>query len=274
MAMVGPETLDWWTGRLDGRRHNEPDCEIVAILGLSGSGCNAAHVVGSDGRTYWAKFANNRNGIQELVNETVVSSVARIIGAPMISQTRLMPRSDLVGERYAEGYQIPPGLAHGSHELIQVTDPPADLLWPRHDGNSHRQAAILGMWDWCLGDDAQWLYDEASDKQIWSFDHNFWIGGGTGWTSADLASFVDLPWPYEGNVPVGIEAGHIYEVADRIAKVTAESLIDALADVPPAWERRDSEIEALGWMLFRRRLGAADRLRATATRRSKGGRRP
>lgn len=257
------EDPSWWLGRLAGLPRSVPTERLVAPIQRSESGAAAFQGVTDSGRRYWLKVLGNPQGDQVLVTERIVSAAGELIGAPVrpISLVEIPPA--LAGWRYGETEKLPAGIAHGSLVLEQaeVVD---ELIYRDDDDNRVRQVHLLALWDWCLGEDQQWLYDTASERSVWSFDHGFWISGGEAhWSGTSLRRTVDLAWAWDES-PSGLSANTFHEVARRIESVTSDDLLRVVASVPTEWKVDDRELEAVAWFLHRRRVPVANRLRAMA----------
>lgn len=253
----------WWLGRLSRLPRAVATERLVAPIQRSESGAAAFLGVTDSGKKFWLKVLGNPQGDQILVTERIVTAAGELIGAPVRPISLVDVPLALAGWRYGEIEKLPTGIAHGSLVLeeAEVID---ELTYRHDDDNTVRQVYLLALWDWCLGEDPQWLYDTASDRSVWTFDHGFWIGGGEAhWSEASLRRTVDLPWAWNES-PSGLSAGTFHEVARRIESVTSDDLLNVVASVPTEWKVTDHELEAVAWFLHRRRVPVANRLRAMA----------
>jgi hypothetical protein len=214
------------------------------------------------GRRYWIKVIGNPQGDQVLVTEQLVSAAGRLIEAPVRQTAVVQIPEELAGWRYGEFQTLRAGVAHGSLHL-ESADVIDELLYTARDDNARRQPALAALWDWCLGEDEQWLYDVSEDRSIWTFDHGLWLGGGFGWSGDQLEVDVDTAWPWNGS-PEGMDPRAFMSVADRLEAVTQEDLLAVVGCVPLAWDVPQFDLETVAWMLYRRREDVAARLRAIA----------
>lgn len=273
----GPHSRTWWDGRLAPlRSEDSADATIIATVQQSDAGSRPLLCIADDGQPYWVKFSNNPQSTQTLVPEVVVPALAALIDAPTITPVRLAVPNDLVGATYDNAglYRIPPGLAHGSPLVESVTAREDALDHVLRDDNQRRIAALLVMWDWCMGADPQWLYDENINGSIWSFDHGFWLNTGEGpWTESALRTLSTQRWPFEEPIPHGLDSSTFLQVAARLDEIRAEDVLSAVSHVPRQWEASDAVLEALAWCLYTRKPGVAARAREQSARFVKGGRR-
>ena len=242
----------------------------------SDAGSKPLLCIADDGERYWVKFPNNPQTSQTLVPEVVIPALAELIGAPVITPVRLVVHPELEGETYdpAGLYRIPDGFAHGSPLVEDVVAREEDLDHVRRDHNRQRIPLLLVLWDWAMGDDPQWLYDEQDQGSIWSFDHGWWLDAGEGpWTETGLATLSTQPWQFSESIPHGLDASTFITAANRLDEVTSSAVLSALSRVPRQWEPDDALLEALGWCLYTRKPGAAARAREMSARFAKGGRR-
>jgi len=221
-------------------------------------------VAADDLRHYWVKVLGNPQGDQILATERIVSAVGTILGAPVRPTALVTIPKALAGYQYGEWERLQEGVGHGSLHLM-ASEENDTFIDPKRDGNSARQPRAAGLWDLCMGEDEQWLYDHESDRAMWSFDHGNWLGGETGWTGAILAQNIERPWGL--SYPErDLSAIAFLETAKKMEELTPKDLLSAVATVPPEWGVADSELETVAWVLYRRRTGVAARLRGRASR--------
>lgn len=272
-----PHTRTWWNGRLAPLRADGiADATIVATVKRSDAGSRPLLCIADDGQRYWVKFSNNPQSTQTLIPEAVVPALGALIGAPTIAPARLAVPKDLVGETYDNAglHRIPPGLAHGSPLVENVAAREDELDHALRDDNQRRIAALLVLWDWGMGADPQWLYDEDLTGSIWSFDHGFWLNTGEGpWTERALHTLSTQRWPFEESIPRSLDASTFLHIADRLDEIGAEDVLSAVSHVPRQWEASDAVLEALAWCLYTRIPGVAARARNQSVAFARGGRR-
>ena len=216
------------------------------------------------GRQYWIKALGNPQGDLVLVSERVVSAVGELIGAP-VRPTALVEITEAVAANRPGNLSfLRSGTAHGSLHL-EPADVSDDVLYTTSDNNPTRLPALAGLWDWCLGEDEQWIYAPSEDHSLWSFDHGLWIGQGFDWSAADAAALSqqDRRW---NNRLRGADPVAFTQVAERIEAVTADEILGAVASVPLTWGISDTDLEALAWVLWIRRQPVAARLRELSAR--------
>lgn len=233
---------------------------LLAPVQTSESGAAAFLGLTESGRRYWIKVPGNPQGDRILVSEQIVSAVGALIGAPVRPTALIEIGPEHAGWQYGEYQRLRPCVAHGSL-LLEDAEVSDELLYARADDNARRQPALAALWDWCLGEDEQWLYEPGADYQVWSFDHGWWIGGAGDWTAVDLQQVADRDWTWN-ETSRHLDGAAFLEVADRLEAVTPNELIEAVCRVPAVWGVSDADLEAVAWMLHRRRGPVASRLRA------------
>ncbi len=230
------------------------------------SGARAFLGLADNGGQYWFKVPGNPQGNQVLVNEVIVEEVGRLIGAPV----RHRELSRIPASLTSWGsFPVPRSdtdlIAHASLHLPNAIDSD-DLTYTRRGQNARRQASMMVLWDLCVGEDPQWLYDASDGYAIWSYDHGLWFTTGEGdWTPQVLIDLVDTVATYP-NVPRGISAPALLETADRVERLTPEQLLGAMSAVPVEWLPERFDLEVMAWFLYRRAPAVAERARSLASR--------
>lgn len=250
-----------WNGLIQGTRADVPEVTVETVLRdrAPEGGSRPALVLGSDGNQYWMKTCNNPQGPRVPVNEFVVGRLGRLLGAPVCAVALLGIGEDIAGDRLADGRLLEPGLAHGSLNVVDASFDRA-LGHREKDTNAARQAYLYAMFDWCWGDDPQFLYAVQHDMETYSHDHGFYFPGGRNWTVAGLQGHADEPHPLN-HPQTGLDASALERAARRLTAITRDDIAAVLGQVPASWAVGDDELEALGQFLDRRRLGVAQRLR-------------
>jgi hypothetical protein len=216
----------------------------------------------SDGENWWVKAPGNPQGVRTLAAEVVVSGVGELIGAP-VRPTCLVEIPSLFDWRYTAQDRLRGGIGHGSRHVDSAIVSDEWLTYSRHDDNHARQARLLGLWDLCMGGDAQWLHDPIEDFTVWSFDHGFWLGGDGYWDGDSVRSIGDREWTYDLD-PTVTSRSALEAVADEIEGLDSASIRSVVERVPVEWSIDSSDLTALANVLAVRTEGVALRLRAAA----------
>lgn len=267
-----------WENRIAALRdeHSSDDWpELAAALQTSMAGSAPLLCVANDGGKYWVKFPGNPQGTQTLVAEVIVAELGKLIGAPVVDAVRLKVPDAWAGRPYGPDglHSIEAGLAHGSPLIEAVSVREDALTFARRDSNATRIPRLVVLWDWAMGEDEQWLYDEDAHSSIWSFDHGWWLDAAQGpWTTAGLATVARQPWEIPGEVPSAISPAEFYAAADVLDAITKEQLASAVSRVPRSWEPDDALLGDLAATIDARRAGVAERARARGTTMTKGAR--
>ncbi|GAA3773889.1 hypothetical protein GCM10022240_27180 [Microbacterium kribbense] len=255
----------FWRGQLSGRTRPRAETVIRAPRERArSSGAGAFLALGANGNQYWVKVPNNGQGSQVLVNEVIVGEVGKLIGAPVRERVLVtVPPGVTTWSDFPVAASSVPLLAHGSLHVPHAVDDD-ELTYTRRDDNARRQAAMLGLWDLCVGEDPQWLYETTAAYSVWSYDHGLWFATGEGdWDAAVLNKLlhVDASFPHP---PKGISVRALRETATRISSLTSGELLTAMSAVPVEWGTGDEDLEAMAWFLFSRREPVAHRLNKLA----------
>lgn len=255
--------LDAWSGRLSALERGRPTITLRApIRRAQSSGAGAFLGIADDGRQYWFKVPENPQGNHVLANEVIVERVGSLIGAPVCSRSLAwVTPTAMAWEEYPVRAASRPVVAHASAHVMGAVDD--DVLGhTRSDDNARRQASLLALWDLCVGEDEQWLYEAARSSSVWSYDHGLWFTTGEGnWDREVLGRLVDLNGAFP-NPPKGLSTKRLMEVADRIEAISRDELLRAVSEVPVEWGIADCDLEAMAWLIYRRAPGVAARTRA------------
>jgi hypothetical protein len=159
------------------QRPDAVDLGIKGILGPSqpSSGSRAFPVLASDGCRWYVKVLNNPQGGQVLVTEYLVSAVGGLIDAPVCEVRPIAISEDFAGYQVPNGPRLDVGIANASLAIADVAEMRPVLLHREGDDNACRHAGIYALFDWCWGDDPQWLAVETDDHRVYSHDHGFYL---------------------------------------------------------------------------------------------------
>jgi hypothetical protein len=62
----------------------------------------------------------------------------------------------------------------------------------QEDDNRRRHVGVFASYDWCWGEDDQWLYSDTEEQKLYSHDHGWYFPeDGPDWSEATLTSRVD-----------------------------------------------------------------------------------
>ncbi len=199
-----------------------------------------------------------------LAVEFVVAGVGQLIGAP-VAETKLIeiPVS-LAGWALCDGdgATVEAGVAHASRAVdVTADEATPELLYRRKDDNRRRHAGIHALYDWCYGEDPQWIYDSRSRLSTFTFDHDQWLQPELPRTGQTLLSVLDDPHLIDGPTE-GLSPKALAQFADALEGVTRGELAGVLGAVPASWEVTTAHLETLGFFLEYRAPAVAARLRA------------
>ncbi|SDG79179.1 hypothetical protein SAMN04489810_1304 [Microbacterium pygmaeum] len=228
------------------------------------SGAGAFLGLADDGRQYWVKVPGNAQGNQVLTNEVIVGELGRVLGAPVRERVLVaIPPSVSAWSDFPVRKSDLALLAHGSLHVPGAVDDD-ELRYTKRDDNARRQAAMAGLWDLCVGEDPQWLYETGAAYSMWSYDHGFWFTTGEGDWDQDVLRRLLATDGSLATLPSGVSRERLREVATVVENLTPEMLLSVMSAVPVEWGTDDRDLEAMAWFLFARREPVANRLRQRA----------
>lgn len=255
----------WKNATLSGCRRGQAQVTASALLRFAETGCHPALMVGSDGRRYWVKYQQNPHGQLSLLAERIVAAVSAYLSGPVPDASLINIPKRFHGVKVLDTeYVLHQGPAHASLEVSGQCTESYDLSHIPKDGNRFRAPKAIALWEWCFGDDEQWLYVQSEDHQLWTFDHGMWLGGGGEWTIDSLKNTYDVSAGWDGNVR-GMDAGTFLAMADKIESCTVADLLSVVATVPLDWGFTDNELIDVAYWLDRRRNHVATNLRKHST---------
>lgn len=245
------------------------DASALVLLRQAPTGADPALVLADDGNSYWVKAMGNPHGATSLLAERLVGLAGEWLGAP-VAPSRLIDVPPMLAATWGfqSGARAQPGPAHGS---LVVGSRPVELAELTHhgkDGNATRGAIYVALWEWCIGEDAQFLYDTAASMSMWSIDHGLWIGGGGEWDT----SVFDNPCAYQPRWTGPVSAmsrSAFLGAADRLDSFTLDDARAVSQGVPLEWGFTQNELEAAAGWLYARAARVAARMRlhsASATK--------
>lgn len=255
---------------LAARRPTVPSVEAMVLVSINrDAGTRPFNFVGSDRNRYWAKWPGNPHGTPSLAAELIVHTLGLRLGAPVAPSTVISVADELMLDIQIDGVRPPPGMWFASQVVEDVTEQTA-LESPRAGGDPARLPRLLALWDLCMGEDQQFLYE--GDRRLWSFDHGLWFGGTAPWRPGALEGCV-VPWgePHWGPRKRPLSSTELHAAADAVASLDLVDLAFAVGRVPIEWGIPDSQLLDFAACVHARRAGVSARLRARATRRRGGG---
>jgi hypothetical protein len=259
--------LTEWSGLVRARTDTFDDLRMTGPVAPSGGSWSGPfRVIASDGNQYFVKSVDTCPPGQQasVAIEHIVAGVGRLIGAPVCTTSLIRIPLALAGWEPRPGIPITEGLAHASLALSHCDEQGRPALAARgQDDNRRRHVGAYALYDWCVGADAQWLYDLDRDRTLYSHDHGLYFPPAHQgyWTQPDMIAGVDIP--HELPDPRNdLLASAVDEVAAALDAVKRDELASILNSVPSSWPVTDEDLEALGWFLERRAPAVALRVRA------------
>ncbi|MDA0635339.1 hypothetical protein OUY22_18105 [Nonomuraea sp. MCN248] len=253
-----------WSGLVRGRHDHFDGLYVRALIGSVGqSFASPFQVLANDGRRYFVKALD---GCQEfargsLAVEYVVAEAGRLIGAPVCDSSLIRIPEDFADWPMPFG-KLQPGIAHASAAIEQAVESRPALRHRVQNDNRSRHVGLYALYDWCFGDDAQWLHDLDDDRAIYSHDHGLYLPPHDGSIRAELLQRCvdepnELPDPAAGLAPEAVRG-----VSEALERINRDALVNVVRSVPASWPVTDDDLEALGWFLEHRASEVAARVRA------------
>lgn len=258
-----------WSGMVAGHRVFDVTLQLDAVLESqsdSRGGSLPFKGLASDGEVYWIKSPSNRQSSRVPTTEQLIAGIGRLIGAP-VCETRLLSISqEFDGEILDNGTVLEAGIAHASRDVGNCSfDKWYEPQYRAQDDNRRRHAGYFALFDWCWGDDMQWLYDLQDDRKTYSHDHGHFLPGAPNWTAVALAQSAELPHELsaDGN---GLDDNELERLAARLESLTMKEIAGVVRMIPAAWPVTDEELETAAAFFDFRREPTAVRLRELANR--------
>jgi hypothetical protein len=265
VPLLEPST---WQGTLGDRNElAQMPCITTIIERNDRTGSGAFKATDASGGRWWVKPLNNPQGAKVPIAELIVGLVGALISAPVCEFRVVEIPEELRGEEYRAGHKLEPGYASASRDLGGCLEHRGFFNRDKDD-NSSRLAGVFAIFDWCWGDDDQWLYVPTADYRVYSHDHGSYLAGD--WTVPELLSRVDRPHPQPRSAE-GLSAEALMQYAMQLRSVSREEIAGILRSVPSEWPVTSTELEAVGWFLERRTGPVASRLVQLAATTAEGG---
>ncbi len=253
--------LEDWRGLVRGRIDAHDGLVVDMPLAPSPTGGSGTFLaVASDRQRWWVKPLNNLQGPMVTVTEQLVGRAGALIGAPVCDVALVLIPSELVGWEFRHDAKLEAGLAHASLAVDDALEV-RQLEYRDRDDNRRRHAGVVALYDWCWGQDDQWLHCESDDRRLYSHDHGMYLPNGPAWSAASLIANVAEPH-LPGYPTSGLDGAALTDYAKRLEEITRDDIVALLSAVPASWPVSDQDLEALGYFLERRAPTVAARLRA------------
>lgn len=255
-----------WRGLVSGRTDDYDAVHLVAVITPGGqSWASPFRAVADDGNDYFVKTLEScrRDWARgSIAVEYIVGKVGKLVGAPVCASTLIRIPEEFTGDEIRPGIPLVPGIAHASKALEHADEQRHHLAYRNQDHNHVRHVGVYALYDWCYGDDAQWLYDLDDDRSIYSHDHGLYFPPNHGVIEDEILKLSAdepnvLPDAPEGLAPEAVEA-----VAKALETIDRDALVNILRAVPASWPVSDEALATLGWFLEYRAPAVAHRLRA------------
>ena len=207
--------------------------------GAMASTCAHPHRYGRGSQEWIVKFKQNPCGDgASLAAEQIVTGAGKLLGAPVADAEIVLVSSELDPERIEllPGLPVAAGLHHGSLRVPGCTDR-GDVAYV--DDNLERFAAIDVLYLWTHAGDAQFIYQVASQNEVWSYDHGLFFSRAPGreleqaWTLDDLEAGMTKVERHPKLNGIALPQSAYHSVVRALESVTPMN-IAGLCLIPPA----------------------------------------
>lgn len=258
-----------WLGLVSAHRPVSVDLRLDAVLepqSESRGGSLPFKGLADDGEIYWIKQPSNRQSFRVPVTEQLIAGMGRLIDAPVCEVRLIAIPAEFDGEMLDNGTVLAAGIAHASRDVgVCAFDKSYGPQFRSRDDNRRRHAGYFALYDWCWGDDMQWLYDLLDDRKMYSHDHGHFLPGAPDWNADSLAESADFPHELQAN-PAGLDDNELLRIADRLETLAARDLAEVVGRIPSDWHVSDRDLATAGAFFDYRMSPTAVRLRALAAR--------
>ena len=238
-----------------------PDAQALTLVKQAATGADPGLVMADDNNSYWVKAVGNQHGYTSLLSERIVGLAGEWLGAP-VAPSRLIELPEPIASSWKlqSGVKVQPGLAHGSLVVATQAVERTELTHHGKDGNASRGPAYVALWEWCVGEDEQFIYDSAASMTVWSIDHGLWIGGGGQWDTSIFATPHAFNPRWNGSVR-SLSRSAFLTTADRLDSFSLADAQGIAQAVPLEWGFTTTELDTVADWLFARASRVAARLR-------------
>ena len=250
-----------WNGLMAKAKRGEAEVTIIAPLRQGSQGSSGAFLaLGDDGRRYWVKSINNAQSDRVPITEQIVGRMGALISAATCEVRIAKIPEEIGGWEFRSGLTLGPGLAHASLD-VENAILYGQLSHRDKDDNARRHLSVMALYDWCWGDDPQWIVALGDDHRYYSHDHGCYLPpGGLGWSIDELRKCANVPHELLPGDNSGISRSMVEELAGRLQRVTRDEIFNGLCAIPSEWPATDQELEAVGEFLEMRAAEVSERL--------------
>ncbi|WP_136090305.1 HipA family kinase [Auritidibacter ignavus] len=204
---------------------------------MADTGSQPVKILTDDGKAYWAKEPRNPHGNESLLAEVICHEVAKYLQLPVPQYALVeLPRNLKI-----HSYESPDDLTCFGSELITGTVESRDLKHLSDDDNSVHAPRFIALWEWCDGNDEQFLYQTLSEHSLVSFDFGMWLGIEAQWS---VSSYTSKPPPHSrwpGSVK-GMSTRSFIDAANLVGNLTQKQALQIVSAVPVEWGFTDRDL--------------------------------
>lgn len=250
-----------WPEDLDKYERPTARAYVMHVREILETGSTPLHVISSDGHRYFVKAQHNPHHQSSLLAEVVVHGAAQYLGVPTPEYSFLdLPVNLAESHTNHHGAPLHPGICFASREIDNVHQKD-HLTYLTRDNNPDHGPGYVALWEWCMGEDSQFLYRLEDRHSLTAFDYGLWLGMES---YLDEDFYLHTPGPeyrWPENVRA-MSARAFIQRADSLTALTQSNVLDIVSQVPVEWGFPDSLLIAIArWLYSRRRMVATSLLR-------------
>lgn len=257
-----------WPEILEGYQRPTAIAYVMHVKEILKTGSTPLHVIASNGHRYYVKPQHNPHHQSSLLAEVVVHGAAQYLGVPTPEYSFLdLPVAVAHAHTNHNGEPLHPGVCFVSREIDHAHQEDR-LTHLNRDNNHHHGPGYVALWEWCLGEDNQFLYRLEDSHSLTAFDYGLWLGMES-YLDEDFYSHTPGPeYRWSENVR-GMSPGAFIERADKLDSLKPLNVLQIVSQVPVAWGFSDTLLIAIARWLYSRRSMVATSLRRHANNAAK-----
>src|SRR5690625_667240 len=165
-----------WPETLDGYLRPTTDFYVMHVREVLATGSTPLHVIASNGHRYYVKTQHNPHHQSSLLAEVIVHRAAQHLAVPTPEFTFLHLPDEVARNQSNHNGEPPyPGVCFASKEIDQAHHEDR-LTHLKRDHNLLHRPGYIALWEWCLGEDNQFLYRLDDRYSLTAFDYGLWLG--------------------------------------------------------------------------------------------------
>lgn len=231
---------------------DRPELRVIQPLRVAlGSNAEPFQCLCSDNRLWWVKQECGAKGYEfdqyegrrrHLLNELVVTLAAQVIGAPILESSLVAIDQDHQLDTSDGPRTLRTGIGHATlhHNAVFMR---RTLEHRKVGHNAKGHAALIALYLWTLGQDAQWLCTDGNSQTL-GFDFGVYLTGQrAGWEPSGEA-YLRRPHSLPDEVSYeDLDKVEVRRLIGVLRSVDWEQAQQILSEVPTAWTSMTPEMK-------------------------------